>query len=898
MVPMHLYPKRFVATLSKIRLESKKHLKFSVQPLTIAWNSSLSPVASYQHQNILKKVRDTNNALNVPLSEVGPQSVQKGVAGKANIGLNLYGPREQEWWTGKIPKFGVCPGVEPNGNIYSLPLVTFGKGQCTRESIQAYFDNTWTLYEVLMSSLQGEDAFMRSPYHDLRHPLIFYYGHPAALYVNKLQVAGLLKSPINPYFESIFETGVDEMSWDDLSKNKMPWPSVSEVHSYRKQVYQVISNLISNLNDDQISNINQQSPLWSLFMGFEHDRIHLETSSFLIAELPSNYVRFPDGFPSYHPSLMNKSESEITRSPIMGKHYPLNEFIAVPKSSVEIGKSRSTPSFGWDNEYGYRKYDIDSFSASKYKITNGEFHAFVCDGGYGRNELWTEIGWKWRAFRNVKWPTMWIRKGPQGLNDFDLRVMFDVVPMPWDHPVIVNYHEAAAFAKWKSLQSNETFRIMTELEHRAIRDNCDKNEDYITKVGGNKMAEERGYNTNLNYSSTSPVNALKANSKGFHDVFGNAWEWTMDYFSPLPGFEVHPYYEDFSTPCFDGLHQVIQGGSFISTGSESSSHSRFHFRPHFYQHASFRLVKESPSACLMTSDTDAPGPYVGSYPFRQTSSGMLASLNKENDKLSHLNSMLSKHYGNVVSSSLLNLSNMHPTPISPLSSAILKYAGQLQINATTANAVEVGCGPGGISFALAKHFKSVIGIDHNNDLIEIARQLSQNKPVQFDLFGEGEVVHSQLVNPMSASSSSFLLSDEMADINNKLSFRCADPMCLPAEMIGFDVVIINDVIDKVTTPNAVFGRLGGVRGLVQKNGLLMVISGYKWNGATTPKSLWLGGTKIENGVAIKKSSEDDLIERLSADFTVIDRTKLPLYWYESSNEIKGQIQTLTVFQRK
>lgn len=31
------------------------------------------------------------------------------------------------------------------------------------------------------------------------------------------------------------------------------------------------------------------------------------------------------------------------------------------------------------------------------------------------------------------------------------------------------------------------------------------------------------------------------------------------YFSALTGFQVHPFYEDFSTPCFDGLHHVIQG---------------------------------------------------------------------------------------------------------------------------------------------------------------------------------------------------------------------------------------------------------------------------------------------------------------------------------------------------
>lgn len=30
--------------------------------------------------------------------------------------------------------------------------------------------------------------------------------------------------------------GVDEMSWDDMTKNHMAWPSVEEVRDYRRQV--------------------------------------------------------------------------------------------------------------------------------------------------------------------------------------------------------------------------------------------------------------------------------------------------------------------------------------------------------------------------------------------------------------------------------------------------------------------------------------------------------------------------------------------------------------------------------------------------------------------------------------------------------------------------------------
>jgi hypothetical protein len=96
----------------------------------------------------------------------------------------------------------------------------------TRQEVLEYFDNSWLLTEILFSGLQGTEAYYRPPHHNLRHPMIFYYGHPASFYVNKLCVAGLLQEPVNAYFEQIFEIGVDEMRWDDMAKNDMLWPKV------------------------------------------------------------------------------------------------------------------------------------------------------------------------------------------------------------------------------------------------------------------------------------------------------------------------------------------------------------------------------------------------------------------------------------------------------------------------------------------------------------------------------------------------------------------------------------------------------------------------------------------------------------------------------------------------
>ena len=44
--------------------------------------------------------------------------------------------------------------------------------------------------------------------------------------------------------------------------------------------------------------------------------------------------------------------------------------------------------------------------------------------------------------------------------------MFDVIDMPKNWPVEVNFHEAKAFCKWKG----KGFRVLSEAEHHAIRD--------------------------------------------------------------------------------------------------------------------------------------------------------------------------------------------------------------------------------------------------------------------------------------------------------------------------------------------------------------------------------------------------------------------------------------------
>jgi hypothetical protein len=82
--------------------------------------------------------------------------------------------------------------------------------------------------------------------------------------------------------------------------------------------------------------------------------------------------------------------------------------------------------------------------------SNAEFLEFVRDGGYRDPRWWSEDGWRWRTFRNAKWPSFWVPQGPQGLHDYRLRLCFEVVELPPALPAVVNHHEARAYANWLS----------------------------------------------------------------------------------------------------------------------------------------------------------------------------------------------------------------------------------------------------------------------------------------------------------------------------------------------------------------------------------------------------------------------------------------------------------------
>lgn len=427
-----------------------------------------------------------------------------------------------------------------------------------RIELQSYFHQSFDLFESLFELFNSDEVFYRQS-EPTRHPMIFYFGHTAIFYINKLVASGALKERINPHFEELFAVGVDEMTWD-ASSDSLRWPSVAEVRAYRHQVQNLVDEMIMTLPMNLP--IAKEDPFWAIWMGIEHERIHIETSSVLHRQMPLEFIRPHSDFPM---------------CPVYGDALE-NSMVYFPASEVNLGKGSDDHGlYGWDNEYGSAVVSVEEFQASKYLVSNGEFMDFVSANGYGVSRWWDDEGLKYLQIRKATCPPFWVQ---QEDGTYKYRSLTHEIDMPYNWPVEVNALESEAFCRWKSAQAGKTYRLPTEAEWRVM-----------AEAGGmdEEVFDDSSANINLaHYASSVPVDTFAHGE--LYDVVGNVWQWTQTQMDGFEGFFTHPWYSDFSEPTFDGKHNLIKGGSWISTGNEILRESRYAFRRHFIQHAGFRYV--------------------------------------------------------------------------------------------------------------------------------------------------------------------------------------------------------------------------------------------------------------------------------------------------------------------
>ena len=691
------------------------------------------------------------------------------------------------------------------------PNLAEGAPDTKRQEIARYFTDTFDTYTRLFDCLADDSGYYQKSI-PLRHPLIFYLGHTATFFVNKLVLAKILKERINPNMESIFAVGVDEMSWDDLNDDHYDWPAVQEVLDYRAQVRQTVLELIETM--PLSLPIDWDSNWWPIVMGIEHERIHLETSSVLIRQHALERVQ-PQ--PEWAP-IRETGEA------------PENELLTVPAGKVHIGKPCDDAFYGWDNEYGEHQADVAEFKASQYLASNQEFLEFVEAGGYQQDEYWSEEGLAWRSFAAAKHPTFW-----RWQNGWQLRLMTEEVEMPWDWPVEVNYHEAKAFCEWKREQTGKPIRLPTEDEWYRL---CD--EAGVREVG------ESPANANLHLdhgASSCPVTRFRHGQ--WFDVVDNVWQWTETPTYPFDNFKVHPLYDDFTTPTFDGQHNLIKGGSWISCGNEARLASRYAFRRHFFQHAGFRYI---------TSEAQAvqPNAYY------------------ESDRL--LTEYAEFHYGD----SWFGVANF-PKTMAAL--ALDAMAGK-----KTGKALDLGCACCRASFELARQFDEVEGVDFSANFIRLGVEMAEQGAIRYSLTEEGELVsyHTRTLKEL-----------DLEDTAAKVAFYQGDACNLKPQYSGYDLVLAANLIDRLYRPRRF---LECIHDRINEGGLLIIASPYTWLEEHTPKEEWLGGFKKDGE---NHRTLDGIRECLGEHFRMVgEPRKVPFVIRETEHKFQHTLSEVTVWERK
>jgi iron(II)-dependent oxidoreductase len=230
-----------------------------------------------------------------------------------------------------------------------------------------------------------------------------------------------------------------------------------------------------------------------------------------------------------------------------------NDMISFAGGRVTIGTNDGTAAY--DNERPRHEMNLRPFLIDRTPVTNGQYFAFISEGGYERRELWSGAGRLWVAESGAVAPKYWFREGGSWLQ----RTMDLTRPVDPSRPVChVSYHEAEAFAKWAGK------RLPTEFEWEAAASWDSSTRSAWGYPWGDSPPTSRLANIDQLSFDTVPVDTYdKLSPTGCYGMIGDVWEWTSTDFNGYPEFQSFPY-KEYSEEFFGSDYKVLRGGSWAT----------------------------------------------------------------------------------------------------------------------------------------------------------------------------------------------------------------------------------------------------------------------------------------------------------------------------------------------
>ena len=319
-------------------------------------------------------------------------------------------------------------------------------------------------------------------------------------------------------------------------------PSLDEVRAYRAHVDAALLDALPTLSEDAQALVA---------LGCHHEEQHQEL---LVTDILHMFSENP-----LEPAMWPAARKIPVAMP-----GPIG-WIERGSEIVEIGHHGE--GFAFDCEGPRHDALLSPHAIADRTVTNGEWAAFIADGGYRDARHWLADGWAWVKAEGIVAPLYWEEQDGEsgsGWTRFGLDGRRAIDPAaPVTH---VSFFEADAYASWAGV------RLPTEFEWEAAAASHDAS-------GGNQM------------DVAGPVEPRP--SAGGPAFFGDVWEWTGSAYRPYPKFAkvegaVGEYNGKFMSSQF-----ILRGGSCATPRGHVRASYRNFFYPHQrWQFTGVRLAKD------------------------------------------------------------------------------------------------------------------------------------------------------------------------------------------------------------------------------------------------------------------------------------------------------------------
>ena len=313
-------------------------------------------------------------------------------------------------------------------------------------------------------------------------------------------------TPFNPDYRYLFNSYYEAVGarHPRPQRGLLTRPSTVRIGEYREHVDAAMHRLLVGGAPDAVPAL--------LELGLQHEQQHQEL---LITDMLHGFAQSPLA-PPVLPGW--QEDAGAGRPPRLLDH---------PGGLVEIGHAGE--GFAFDNEAPRHRVWLEPFRIADRLVRNGEFLAFMADGGYRMPTLWMSDGWAvaqeqgWDA--PLYWrrgESDWVQMGPGGLAPLDPGA-------PVRH---VSWYEADAYARWAGA------RLPTEFEWEAA-------------ASDPRMFEREGH----------------------------VWQWTASAFLPYPGFHPAAGAVGEYNGKFMVNQMVLRGGSLATPAGHARPSYRNFFHP-------------------------------------------------------------------------------------------------------------------------------------------------------------------------------------------------------------------------------------------------------------------------------------------------------------------------------